>query len=150
MALKSIDDCCADAECKATHPKKQICPSCGGEHTEVSARTIAHHIKQSWQWGEHAQKYFFCDNPHCDVVYFGENNITILMPQLRTKVGIKERSDEALLCYCFGVTRTDVMNDPCIKDFVVEKTKQKICSCETSNPSGRCCLKQFPNNPDIQ
>ena len=27
---------------------------------------------------------------------------------------------------------------------IVEQTKNARCSCETSNPSGRCCLKVFP------
>lgn len=148
MANQNIADCCSDAECTTAHPKKHNCPSCGEEQAEVSARTIAHHIKQSWQWEESDQKYFFCDNPQCNVVYFGENNSTILKPQLRTQMGLKENSDDALLCYCFGISKADVINNPRIKDFVIEKTKQRLCSCETNNPSGRCCLKHFPNNPD--
>jgi hypothetical protein len=49
-----------------------------------------------------------------------------------------------LLCYCFGISREDFKRDPGLRDFVVAKTKAGECSCETKNPSGRCCLKDFP------
>ena len=31
----------------------------------------------------------FCDDPNCDVVYFGEDNSVIAKEQIRTVVGIK-------------------------------------------------------------
>jgi len=30
-----------------------------------------------------------------------------------------------------------------IKAFVVQQTKEKLCACESRNPSGRCCLADF-------
>ena len=101
-------------------------------------------------WDNKDQRYFFCDDPNCDVVYFGEDKSVILKSQLRTKVGLKEATEDALLCYCFGVTKADGLSNPSIKNFVSAETKQGLCSCETSNPSGRCCLKDFPRNPDIE
>jgi hypothetical protein len=59
-------------------------------------------------------------------------------------VGAKDLSGNAPLCYCFGVSKADAINDPAIRDYVLTKTKRGICSCETSNPSGCCCLKDFP------
>jgi hypothetical protein len=110
----------------------------------VSARTIAHHIHEAWRWQPSAKRYFFCDDPACDVVYFGDDGSTILKPQLRTRVGVKESSNDELLCYCFGVTRGDFLGNPAIKDFVVAQTVARLCSCDTSNPSGRCCIRDFP------
>ena len=49
-----------------------------------------------------------------------------------------------MLCYCFGVSRADFDRNPGTKDFVTAQTKAGLCACETSNPSGRCCLKDFP------
>jgi len=49
------------------------------------------------------------------------------------------------VCYCFGVSRSDFRNDPATKDYVIAQTKAGLCSCDTSNPSGRCCLKDFPS-----
>ncbi|MBI4808865.1 MAG: copper chaperone Copz family protein [Nitrosomonadales bacterium] len=136
-----MSDCCSPS---TSLPKKHRCPRNGIEYTEVSARTIAHHLKQPSSWQDSGRRYFFCDDPGCDVVYFGEDDSVILKSQLRTRVGVKEADDDALLCYCFGITRADALGDPAIKDFVVDKTRQGLCFCETSNPSGRCCLKDFP------
>ncbi|OYY62483.1 MAG: hypothetical protein B7Y50_00440 [Hydrogenophilales bacterium 28-61-11] len=114
------------------------------EYSTVSARTIVHHIQHSWQWDGKDQRYFFCEDPACDVVYFGEDDSVILKSQLRTAVGAKEASDHAMLCYCFGVTKADVRNDSGIRAFVLRQTRLGLCSCDTRNPSGRCCLKDFP------
>lgn len=95
-------------------------------------------------WRQTAKRFFFCDDPSCDVVYFGDDGSTILKQQLRTGVGVKEAGDNALLCYCFGVSRRDFQLDPSTRDFVVVQTKTGLCSCDTRNPSGRCCLKDFP------
>jgi hypothetical protein len=146
--ISAMTDCCSSAGCTAVHPKKRRCPANGIEYAEVSARTIAHHIKQSWKWPDNGQRYYFCDDPACDVVYFGEDGSVILKSQLRTLVGVKEASGDAPLCYCFGVTRADAQSDPHIRDFVAAQTKLGLCSCDTSNPSGRCCLKYFPREGD--
>lgn len=114
----------------------------------MSARTIAHHIKDAWRWQPTANRYFFCDDPLCEVVYFGDDGSTILKSQLRTRVGAKELSDDKLLCYCFGVTKADFLDDPTTKDFVIAQTQAGLCSCDISNPSGRCCLKDFPK-PEV-
>ncbi|MCK5920792.1 MAG: hypothetical protein KAG66_07615, partial [Methylococcales bacterium] len=49
----------------------------------------------------------------------------------------------ALLCYCYGVTCQQALNNPDAKAFVLAQTKLKNCACDTRNPSGRCCLKDF-------
>ena len=126
------------------HPKKSGCPVNGRGCLEVSERTILHHIKDEWHGRLTSSRYFFCDDPECDVVYFGEDGSTILKSQLRTRIGLKENSPEALLCYCFGVRKGDLHEYPSLRAFVVAQTKAGLCSCDTSNPSGRCCLKDFP------
>lgn len=139
-----MTDCCSSSGCKTSHPKKHHCPVNGKEYPEVSARTIAHHIRDSWTWVGKAGRYFFCDDPACDVVYFGDDGTIIMKSQLRTRVGVKEASGDALVCYCFGAAKADVLSDPGIRIFVETQTKLGVCSCDTSNPSGRCCLKDFP------
>ena len=137
-------NCCSSSGCTVTHPTKNRCPANGHEYSEVSATTITHHLKESWSWMKTANRYFFCDDPSCEVVYFGDDGSTIPKSKLRTSVGIKEASDDALLCYCYGVSRKDFAATPATRDFVVAQTKAGSCSCYTSNPSGRCCLKDFP------
>ena len=139
-----MTNCCSSSGCGDTYPKKHRCPVNGDEYLEVSARTIAHHIKDAWNWQKTANHYFFCNDPSCDVVYFGDDGSAILKSQLRTPLGLKKTSDDALLCYCFGVSKKDFLAAPATRDFVVAQTKAGLCSCDTSNPSGRCCLKDFP------
>lgn len=139
-----MSDCCSSSSCDRAQPKRHRCPVNGREYAEVSARTIAHHIAAAWNWRPTAGRYFFCDDPSCEVVYFGDDGSTILKSQLRTRLGLKDAADEALLCYCFGVSKRDFRDNSATRDFVVAQTKAGRCSCDTSNPSGRCCLKDFP------
>lgn len=90
------------------------------------------------------QHYYFCDDKNCDVVYYAADDTIITKSMLRDRVGIKEPDDNALICYCFGVTRAQARSNKSIKAFVIEQTKNARCTCKTSNPSGRCCLKDFP------
>lgn len=139
-----MSECCSLSSCSTPRQQTHCCPANGAECRTVSSKTIAHHIARPWEWSDRGHSYYFCEDADCDVVYFSDDDKVILQSQLRTRVGKKSRSDDALICYCFGVSRADAWEDPSIKDYVVEQTRQKICSCETSNPSGRCCLKDFP------
>ena len=143
-------NCCSSSECKTAHPNKHRCPGNGIEYPEVPERTISHHIKHPWLWDSKGRRYFFCDDPDCDIVYFSDDDAVIKKSQLRTKVGSKEASDDAMLCYCFGVTKSEALRDPSIRDFVITQTMLGFCSCGTSNPSGHCCLKNFPHDRDTE
>jgi len=139
-----MSDCCSPKNENHSSPRKFECPVNQEKGTEVSLKTILHHIKSPWRIMLTEQSYYFCDAPDCDVVYFGADNSVIRKEQLRIRVGIKEKSVDTLICYCFGVNKRQAFSDPAIKTFVINQTKNGICSCETSNPSGRCCLKGFP------
>lgn len=125
-------------------PKKLNCPVNGKPYMQVEPKTISHHLKKTWEWHSAKQGYYFCSDPECDVVYFAEDGSVIKTSELRTTVGVKELKPESLICYCYGVTLNDAQSDKTIKEFVIQKTKMDECSCDTRNPSGRCCLKDFP------
>jgi len=153
-----MSNCCSTKKAKEkAKPKRHRCPVCHKEYGEVALTTVLHHLKTPWALtGEataegvlKAQAYFFCSEPHCEVVYFGEDDATITQAQLRTTVGIKEQADdEALICYCFDVSRKAARTEEKARAFVVEQTKKKRCACTIRNPSGRCCLKDFPKWAD--
>jgi hypothetical protein len=136
-----MSDCCNKES--SSFPKKQTCPVNGKEYSLVDARTITHHIKEPWNWTPKHQGYYFCDDPDCDVVYFGQDASVVTTTQLRTEVGVKHPSDSALICYCFGVSMLEASQNESIKQFVMTETKSGNCACEVRNPSGRCCLKDF-------
>jgi hypothetical protein len=124
---------------------KQGCPSCFAAASPVSLQTIKHHVKKPWRWHDGEQDYYFCASQGCDTVYFTLQGTVILQNELRTLVGVKSTADDALICYCFDVSRADATN-PEAKAYVTAQTKTKQCACKTRNPSGRCCLKDFPNS----
>ena len=137
-----MTNCCSTSDSTQVHPKKYKCPVNGKSYKSVSSATILHHINEPWNWHNNQQGYYFCDDPECEVVYFGEDDSTINKSSLRTEVGIKENKDDSLICYCFGVSKT-ASSSQHIKEFVIKNTKDKTCACSTRNPSGRCCLKDF-------
>lgn len=140
-----MSDCCSDNHNVPSKKKTRPCPVNGNECHEAAARTIKHHIQRAWEWEAGNKTWYFCEDPDCEVVYFADDNSVIRAPQLRTTLGIKTPDDTALICYCFGVTKADVISNPAIRHYVIEQTRNGECSCETSNPSGRCCLKDFPH-----
>ena len=134
--------CCTTTSNEKPKNVKQDCPGCGHTSLIVSTKTVLHHIKQPWMLEHAACMFFFCRNPNCDTVYFSNTSFIMKTSDVRTPVGIKTRSGDAIICYCFGVNQTDA--NQLTKDFVIAQTKKSNCSCETANPSGRCCLKDFP------
>ena len=142
-----MNDCChTGSSSGGPPPKKATCPINGNKYSSVSLVTIKHHITEPWDWDAKSQGYYFCDDPDCDVVYFGEDRSLIYRSDLRTRVGVKEKSVDSDLCYCFGVTFNQANSNNDIKSFIRQETRQHACSCETRNPSGRCCLKDFPKD----
>lgn len=139
-----MSDCCSTCCSPKAFPKRHICPANGKEYGQVSSTTIKHHINAPWSWVEKDQGYYFCSDPDCSVVYFGQDNSVIEKAQVRTEVGVKEKSENALVCYCYGVAKSEAQNNPLTRQFVIEETKQQRCACETKNPSGKCCLPDFP------
>ncbi|WP_367396748.1 putative iron-sulfur cluster-binding metallochaperone [Sinimarinibacterium sp. CAU 1509] len=139
-----MSDCCSASDPGIAAPKKLPCPVSGHESAQVSSSTIKHHIKAPWLWQEKAQRYYFCSDPHCDVVYFGQDGSVIDVAGVRSDVGVKNQSMTALVCYCYGVTRAEAAVNPRIREFVIAETKQHRCACEVRNPSGQCCLADFP------
>ena len=136
-----MTDCC---ESSCNPPKKYRCPVNGKEYGSVSIKTILHHLNEPWERNLESKAYYFCTDSECDVVYFGQDNSVISKNELRTKVGVKETEPDRAVCYCFGVSYSAATKNTTIVNFVKDKTKKALCSCETSNPSGRCCLKDFP------
>ena len=123
---------------------KSLCPVNGKAYAQVSRNTVLHHVASPWKVAVASQPYYFCDDPQCDVVYFCADGTTLTQADIRTPVGVKLRTPESLLCYCFGVTHAQAAADPSIRQFVIQETKSKSCACESRNPAGVCCLKNFP------
>lgn len=141
-----MNNCCTQEKVPKNYLKSHNCPVNGKTYQSVKRKTVLHHVSQPWACSLTQQEYYFCSDPLCNVVYFGRDNSVIHNDELRTTVWQKSRDADATICYCFGVTKYHAMQDKNIKSFIAEQTKKSLCSCETSNPSGRCCLKDFPQS----
>ena len=139
-----MSGCCAMAGEHKPNQLTPVCPACSHKGSTVGVKTMLQHIRQPWLYELTEESYYFCAQPDCDVVYFSMNAKPIKHIDLRTRVGSKEQSVESLICYCFGVKKAEARADPAIKGFVIQQTKNGMCVCETANPSGKCCLKDFP------
>jgi len=88
--------------------------------------------------------YAFCANRDCQVGYFSSSD-TITKNRMRAF----QPEQQMKLCYCFDISESvyrTALEDgtaEAIKTFVVQQTKEKLCACESRNPSGRCCLASF-------
>lgn len=139
-----MSDCCSETGAHKNSPRKHHCPVDGRECRSVHVKTMLHHLREPWKIVLKDQGYYYCSDPDCEVVYFGQDGITFTRSALRTRVDMKEDTAESVVCYCFGVTRREAGLGDAARVFVEKMTSESVCSCETSNPSGRCCLSGFP------
>ena len=135
-------NCCSSSNEHQIFPNKHTCPINGKSYSSVTSTTILHQINEPWKWNNKEQGYYFCHDQNCEVVYFGEDDSVIMKDSLRLEIGVKETNPNALICYCFGVSKAESLL-PGVKEFILKSTKDKKCACATKNPSGRCCLKDF-------
>ena len=72
-----MSDCCSNkSSCdsqkeKKSFPRKFACPKNNKDYIAVSHKTIIHQLKTPWKKELTEEQYYFCDDPECDVVYFG-------------------------------------------------------------------------------
>jgi CopZ-like zinc binding protein len=130
--------------------KKANCPKCGYDQRSVSYQTVLHHIVHPDNRSLNDQAYYFCDSAECSVIYFSNNDLVFTQDQVRESVGQKTTNSMRTVCYCFDVTAKQVIDEltttghSVSKEFVSAQTKAKNCACDIRNPSGRCCLVNFP------
>ena len=131
--------------CEPKRETVEICPECGKRGKPVQSMTLENLLKEpSRITGE---PYWFCATADCPVVYFSEGRKSIFRkPDLKVRIGIKEKEDPVPLCYCFGWDRRKIRDE--IKrtgkstavESITRKVKAGECTCERSNPQGTCCL----------
>ncbi|MCR4319040.1 MAG: hypothetical protein NUV74_01715 [Candidatus Brocadiaceae bacterium] len=122
------------------------CNTCGKTGKPVKRETLEHLLKEDRVSLVRDTKYYFCQTPHCDVVYFSRNSDTFYKADLKVRVGLKETEEPIAVCYCFGYTTKMIKEDflknghSTIQKEITNNVKQGICRCEVTNPQGTCCL----------
>ena len=129
-------------------PKR--CGACNSRGTRVSRKTILLMLKPHMLERAAGGSYSFCPQPTCSIVYFeddGDEQFTV--DELRLRVGLKVKDDPIPLCYCFGFDEKDLrdeikrMGDTIIPSVVSRLIREGLCSCESRNPAGACCLGEL-------
>ena len=123
-----------------------LCSKCGTKGISVGLKTLKHLLKEDVLRDIIEERaYSFCRNPDCGIVYFSEDSL-FTKEKLKVRVGVKEKAPPIPICYCFNITRDDILKE--IKEMrrstASERIKKEIkangCDCDIKNPSGRCCL----------
>jgi hypothetical protein len=128
-------------------PSVMNCPVSGTRSKQLDLLTVKSHVRHL-KFAMPATQYYFCTAQGCDVVYFPSNSEAPIFSRddLLVPVAAKESSEEAPICYCFGVNRRQIREEfeAIGRCSVVEKIKAEIqagrCACEVKNPSGKCCF----------
>ena len=137
---------CCDSPAK---PSRLNCPDCSAVSLSVGYQTLIHQLKHPNNAALPNKAYYFCGSRSCNVVYFDAAAKVFGVDDLRVEVGQKSDSDNRLVCYCFDVSYACIQDElrtsgVCqSKARVMEWTRAKLCSCESRNPSGACCLAEF-------
>ncbi len=146
---------CATEPASATAPRNdsaRSCPKCGQTGRSVTHETMRHLLKPELLDRMDERNYRFCSTPDCRVVYFAEGVSSIFTTEdLQVRVGLKEREDPIPICYCFGHTVASARDEiartgrSTVVASITAEIKAGRCACETTNPSGSCCLGDVSN-----
>lgn len=142
-----MSSCCSVSEEKTAAPPVMTCPECASRSKQVETLTVKSLVRHL-PFGMPAVQYYFCEAPGCAVVYFPANSgaPTFRQSDLLVPVGAKGGSDDGLICYCFGITREDILDEiqqtgkSTVSDRIKAEVKAGNCACAVKNPSGKCCL----------
>jgi len=142
-----MSDCCSVKNKPGVAPAVMPCPINGRRSKRVDTLTVKSLVRKL-PFGIPDTQYYFCDSPDCEVVYFGFHKEAprFRREDLTVRVGAKETDDPVPVCYCFGVTRTEIWDEirNTGKSTAAERIAAEVvagrCTCEVRNPSGKCCL----------
>lgn len=123
------------------------CPVCSAEGKGVKAITLRSLLRPEKQTLIGNSHYFFCGSMGCETVYFTkEGHRTFSASDLTVRVGIKESAPPRPVCYCFGHSMEEILDEvertgkSTVTADIRRRMAEEKCSCETKNPQGSCCL----------
>ncbi len=140
-----MSECCSVKQ--ADWPAAMACPVTGRRSKQVDLLTVRSLVRQL-PLGMPPTAYYFCDDPACDVVYFPSNSQAPVFRRadLWVRIGMKEKDDAIPVCYCFGFTRSAILDEirttgrSTVAERIAAEVRAGNCACELKNPSGKCCL----------
>lgn len=141
-----MSDCC-QSKGETGESMSTSCKKCGHKGRSVQRVTPESLLLPESCAKLNDSQYNYCPSESCDVVYFSnEGDSYFHKSDLSVRVGQKEVDDPVTVCYCFGHTRQSVCEEirktgkSTVQADITAKVKAGLCSCETTNPQGSCCL----------
>jgi hypothetical protein len=119
---------------------------CRAQGKAVATLTVKQMVRPELLEVVNKPGFLFCQTASCDVVYFHPDGERLEKKDVKVRVGLKEREDPVVLCYCFGFTEEMVREEiwetgRCtIPQRITAEIKADHCACEVRNPQGSCCL----------
>jgi hypothetical protein len=127
--------------------RAKACPVCGAPGRVVRAETLRALLKPEPGERVTESRYRFCGAQACDVVYFSEDGPQRFNREdLTVRVGVKETKGPRPICYCFGHTAEEMIEQikgtgrTSVPDDIRSRLETEGCHCERTNPQGSCCL----------
>lgn len=123
------------------------CPACNQVGRKVGPETVLALVRpEHGEKVQAAESWHFCATPGCPVAWYGAGGTRIDAHEARIRIAGKPPGPPTPLCYCFGHTEEEIAAEVArtgtstVPDAITAKVQAGECSCETSNPAGRCCL----------
>ena len=124
-----------------------VCPVAGTRGNRVTDTTLRALLKPDVHASLPPARYRFCATPGCSVVYYAEDGSHVVtLEDLVVRVGIKETTAPRPICYCYGYTVEEMIEEirltgsTTVPDRIRRRLEFEGCHCETTNPQGSCCL----------
>jgi len=125
--------CCSTPQ----ETKANTCPICNSKSEVVQKKTVLSLLKVGKQLPIEDQQMYYCSNSSCSLVYFSEDQ-NFYRKDLKVDISHK-------ICYCFDISREEIETKG--KEEILKKITDNMkdvgCSCDTRNPSGRCCISKI-------
>jgi hypothetical protein len=136
--------CCPSTPADTSAARR--CPRSGSPGKAVDRRTVTALLTDQALVRLSPGDYRFCPDAHCEVVYFGADDVCFTTGDLRVAVWQKQPFGDRQVCYCFGESETSMRAEIAAhgRSSAIERIREHIaanrCACEVRNPRGTCCL----------
>lgn len=140
-----MGDCCTTPP--VISAERALCPQCGQAGRRVERVTVKALLRRAARRRLSQAEQRFCPTPACPVVYFSGED-TFHRKDVRVPVFQKEPPGQRTVCYCFGVTESDIQRElsaigtAMAYECIAAHVRAGHCICEIRNPQGTCCLGQ--------
>ncbi len=124
-----------------------ICPNCGQPTLKVKEEAVKNQAIDSKNVSSKKAKWQVCVNENCDTVYL-KPDTQLLKSDLKQSLFFKDKTDSAMICYCYKITRGEIKEaiangSKSVGDVYKYLDKSKSGSCSTNNPLGKSCSSIF-------